>query len=216
VALIGVRLALEDSRAILSAAQLASRMVPGAIEAGNEAAQGVKAAVRIYENVSYKIAAYKDLLKDTGAFNKTVRDVAGYAVYDLQYQFMRLDAHHLVESNWYNYRNFGAELKDVFGWKSADEMDAIALHAEWHGRSGEKLGKLGYLGAENETSLTEALRKYLREAQVGPDGKPKPFTKLSELFQAHANFYKTYSPQLWQKVEAWFNQKIQELIAAGL
>jgi hypothetical protein len=134
----------------------------------------------------------------------------------MQYVSMRLDAHHIVEDVWYQNKKFASDFDKVFGWKSANDMDCIALHYEWHIRSGEELGNLGYLGAENQTSLTKALQDFLANAQLGPNGEAKPFTKLSELFQAHANFYQQYSKPLWQKLQPWFNQALAKIAAAGL
>jgi hypothetical protein len=212
--LIGIRLALAETRGILIAAQLTAKVAPEILKAGEEAAQGVKQAVKIYGDLAYKISPYKNLRLETAAFNQTVRDVAGYGKYDMQYGMMRLDAHHFVENTWYD--DFAADFKKVFGWQSADDMDTIAVHTEWHIRSGEKLGDLGYLGAENEKSLTKALQDYLEHVQIGPDGKPKPFQSLRQLIEANRDFYKNYSSPLWKKVEPWFTQALVKLTNAGL
>ena len=112
-----------------------------------------------------------------------------------------------------------AESKTVavtFGWETNADMDAIALHTSWHIRSGTGLAtKLNLSGAEKEASLTKALQDFLKNAQIAPDGTSRPFATLQELFQAHENFYKSYSPRLWPRLEGWFKSALERITAAG-
>ncbi len=219
--LLDLRNALAGTSAIAMAVKIVADVSPGISEAGNEAAQGVKEAIRIYNDVAYRIAPYKVLTRQTRAFNSTVRNVAGYGLWDEQYLSMQLNAHHLVKDEFF--KTFAADFKKVFGWQSANDMDTIALHYEWHISSPEALSQskskyrgFQYIAKEDRLSLSKALDKYLESAQQGPDGTAKPFAKLSELVQAHADFYKNYSSPLWQKVQPWFSQALAQIAAAGL
>jgi hypothetical protein len=68
------------------------------------------------------------LSRKTGAFNSKVREVYGLALNDREYVGIRLDAQHIVEDVWY--KRFAKDFEKAFGWKSSQEMEAIALHTE--------------------------------------------------------------------------------------
>src|SRR4028119_1906830 len=55
------------------------------------------------------------------------------------------------------------------------------------------------------------VRREHERAQKAPDGTIKAFTSLEDLFKAHADFYKSYSPQLWSRLEPWFEESMREL-----
>lgn len=193
----------------------AEKSTPGIIAAGKNVAKGSDEAMKIYEALATEIGAYKNLRRRTGEFNRRVRDICGLKLADTDYIAIRLDAQHIVENTWYN--KFADDFKKAFGWQSGNDMDAIALHTEWHIRSGANLSTdIGLVGAEKEVSLTKALQDHLLKAQVAPDGTPKPFTNLRGLFEAHADFYQTYSPRLWPRLEEWFKARIAQLSTSTL
>jgi hypothetical protein len=192
------------------AAARAEQAAAGVIAAGQDVARASRAAQQIYEELATQIKAYKVLNRKTQAFNRKVREIVGLKLSDREYVGIRLDAQHIVEARWY--AKFPKDFEKAFGWKSAEEMEAIALHTEWHIRSGEKLStNLNLRGAEREPSLTKALQDYLQNAQTAPDGALKPFTNLKEVFKAHEAFYKSYSPRLWPRLEPWFNDSMAKL-----
>ncbi|SDC05033.1 hypothetical protein GA0111570_11611 [Raineyella antarctica] len=199
---------------LATAAARAEKAAPGIIATGKGTSGAAREAQQIYEELATEIRAYDRLKRKTGAFNSAVRDIAGLKVSDTGYIAMRLDAQHIVEATWFE--KHAAEFKRVFGWEASGDMDAIALHTEWHIRSGEKLAtNLNLLGAEKEVSLTKKLQDFLKARQTAPDGSVKPFANLTELFQAHADFYRDYSPRLSQRLDGWFAQRLAQIAAAG-
>jgi hypothetical protein len=202
---------LATTRRFLSSGELAKvvaqteKVVPGAIAVGKDTSAATKEAVKIYGELATEISPYRKLKRKTGAFNKQVRDVTGLSLSETGYIEMRLDAQHIVEDTWY--QRFAKDFEKAFGWKSSQDMDAVSLHTTWHIRKGENLATdLNLLGAEKEVSLTKALQDHLAKAQLAPDGTARPFTNLEQLFKAHADFYKTYSPRLWPRLEKWFDE----------
>jgi hypothetical protein len=215
--LVAIRQSLGDIRVLEGVGVLAAHVAPGIIEAGNDAGQGVKAAVNIYGDLKYKIGSYTAVRKQTSAFHSTVQDILGYALWKEQYVSLRLDVHHIVEQNFLTKnKSLAAQFYQVFGWKSGNDMHCIVLHYELHISGGDTLKQLGSISKENKKSLTTALRDFLKEAQKGPGGTTKPFTNLSSLFQAHADFYAGYSSDLWQKLQPWFAWAMAKIKAAGL
>ncbi|MFF7394233.1 hypothetical protein ACFZAE_38105 [Streptomyces scabiei] len=96
-----------------------------------------------------------------------------------------LDSHHIVEQNWF------AQFKDGFaklGWKSVEDMDAIAIPVDVHQRSlGTLLQRLHYEGAPSPslaagyTQVTTTLQRRIL--------RPEKFSKLSAEQKASGVFF---------------------------
>lgn len=207
---------VSEARLVLSDAERSSVLAKVATKAPKleEAAAGVSkaksAAVKLYEDLATEIAPYSRLRLKTGAFNSEVRETLGLSLSDVEYVELRLDANHIVKGEMY--KQFGPEFRKVFGWERAEDMDAMALHTEWHIRSGERLNtRLNLKGAENERSLSYAMDTYIDNWQQAHG----PFKNLEEVFVAHREFYKGYSPRLFERLDGWFTQKLA-MIKGGL
>lgn len=212
-AMVAIRDSVSSVMMVRAIAQ-AEKVAPGIVAAGKGVAGAAKEAMNIYEELAVEINAYKRLRRKTGAFNNRVRDITGLKLTDTEYIKIRLDAQHIVEDTWHE--KFAPELKRIFGWETSKDMDAIALHTSWHIRSGQGLAtKLDLVGAGKEVSLTKALQDFLKNAQKAPDGTTMPFANIQQLFQAHEDFYKSYSPRLWPRLQGWFNDALQRIAAAG-
>jgi len=206
---------VSDTRAILSLAEqtrtlvVAEKSAAGVTAGAKAVAQTKNAAVVLYEELATDIQAYSKLRVKTGAFNSEVRELVGCSLTDVEYVKVRLDANHIVKGEMYDAH--AADFERFFGWTKADDMDAMAMHTEWHIRSGEKLKtKLNLLGAENEKSFSHALDTHIDTWQKTHG----PFQSLEQVFVAHEEFYKAYSPRLYEKLKPWFAQKLA-VIRAG-
>jgi hypothetical protein len=192
-----------------SAVRLAERAAPTIVPAGTAASAAFKEAAGIYQELRGVILPYRRLRSRTLGFNERVRTLYGYSKYDIDYVKLRLDAHHIVEDEWF--APFASEFRAKLGWQTAEDMDAIALHTEWHIRSGKGLAGKGLQGAEKEPSLSAALRQHLADQQRRPDGTTVPFKSAKEVVEAHRSFYQNYSRLLWERLSPWFDEIISKL-----
>lgn len=212
----GVQGLAGQARMSLTSAERASavanvqRSAPALATAASGVSQAERAAMRIYEELATEIASHTKLKKKTGAFNREVRDIYGLTASSVEYVSLRLDAHHIVKGSMF--KDFPAEFTRAFGWKKAGDMDCVALHTEWHIRSGEKLRtNLKLHGAEREKSLSYALDTYIAKWQRD-NGK---FSKLEDVFVAHEEFYRGYSSRLHQQLEPWFTAALAKIRNGG-
>ncbi|MET0398463.1 MAG: hypothetical protein ABW277_16835 [Longimicrobiaceae bacterium] len=170
-------------------------------------------AVRLYEELAREIAPYRKLKKRTGEFN---RHVAAHTAFsgrsalgaEVEYVGLRLDADHILEDRiWAAYPD---ECKKM-GWASAEEMPSIALHTEYHIRSGDGLTDVFQIqdtGVTGKTSLTDAKLKTFPDAAVIRQKYPT----LRSLLEGYEDFYRGQRvlvdghtiEGLWPRLESWF------------
>lgn len=199
--------AMKAGRSFFKAPELAKiaskidNVTPGLSSVGRTLADDALRQVEsAYQRVAGRVAPFKTMSKETGAFNRGVRDVYGYSVADVEYVALRLDAHHIIEERYF--ARFQNEFRQKLKWNTGDDMDTIALHTEWHIRSGKNMSKnLGRVGADKEVSLTKALDDAikLRDQQAGG------FTNLRQLVDAYEEVYKEYAGStLHPMLQDWF------------
>jgi hypothetical protein len=189
------------SQEIARFTQTMNAVDPDALLAGRRVATTQLEVNLLYERLARRIKAHRLMKGETAAFNKGGCHVYGYGRFDVDYISMQLDSHHIVEAR--HYDKFAADLRKHFGWNSSEDMDAIAIHTEWHIRSGRNMARdLAWVGAENELSLTADLTKFVN--------KRNPST-VRHLFEAHRDFYKDYSPRLFETLGPWFDAKLKLL-----
>jgi hypothetical protein len=166
----------------------------------------MREAVELYGSLAYRTGSYRDLKETTGLFNGMAKEATGAAFDERQYIAIRLDAHHLAPAEFHS--RFRVEMRQYFGWNSPDDMESIAIHTERHIRSGRGMSAppLGLLGAESEASLTVQLRRFLRERD-----RTRPFGRVRDFMEACREFYVTYDPNLWRRMETRFNELINLL-----
>jgi hypothetical protein len=165
------------------------------------------AAMRAYEAVARKTGPHRNIRRMTKHFNDLVREETGLSIHDTEYIALRLDSHHYLEKTWR--KKFPLEWETKFGITSDDDMPAVAIHTEFHIRSGANMAKYhGLLGAEREVSLTKQIQEALKNAQ-----EKKPFTKLLDVFEAHEQFYKEEVPKLWEVIAPEFLAMKAKLLA---
>jgi hypothetical protein len=194
---------------------------------GDELADAYKAATA-------RIEPYTPLRNKTGTFNRSLADFltqhaeakTAMGGLDLPSRAWRLDAHHIAEGR--GYEAFKAEFKSVFQWNKAEDMHAVPIEYELHGRSGEGLAKQFHMDNEffvNRKSLTDQLEDY-----IGPINRTR-YKNVQALFEKYRSFYRDKYPRLYRttfdipkpdgtwttgSLEKWFEDRIAELKAAGL
>jgi hypothetical protein len=222
---------------LASVAAKAEKVAPGIAPAASGVANGVlRQLTQEWGELGYRIAPYRLNSKETGAWNKAVRKFANLTTKDTEFAIsLRLDSNHIIEDQWFD--KFTDEFKKVFkdwavldargnplfvdgqplvvSWKSAKDMDAIAIHTEAHIRSGTQMAKQGLLGADGRPPLNPEMNAFFakyRQEKLGG----REFANLAEVIEAHKRFYQQErTTTLWPRLSAWFDRAEAALAKAS-
>jgi hypothetical protein len=172
-----------------------------------------KEAQRLYQQLADEIASYNKLNRLTGDFNRCVRATLvkeGTALGpEVEYIGLRLDADHILEGRTFSW--FEKEFK-ALGWASSKEMDALAVHTEFHIRSGS--GLTDAFNIADDTFVGESSLTKLKMDFIGKD--PKKYPNVLSFVEKYEEFYQTQAPQYYPKVSAWFTDLKAKIRAKGL
>lgn len=210
----------------------AAAALKGVVARSGELGRGAKAlklieeeAERLYQKLAREIKPYKHLKKQTGEFNRHVAAHVAFADQStlgvqIEYIGLRLDADHILEDRVFD--AYAAEFRKL-GWSSADDMPSIAIHTEYHIRSGEGMTDVFHIqdtGITGKTSLTEAKLKHFPHASEIRQKYPT----LLRLVEGYEEFYKGQRAVvngrtiegLWPRLEPWFASIKAEIASRGL
>lgn len=229
--------ALAQHRAddLTAAAEIAEAQAPGLSNAAQQVAGGVLSQiVREYGELSEHLGPHWLTRRRTGAWNKSVRDLADLTEKDLEYAVsLRLDSSHIIGDEWFD--KFPTDFRQVFqnwavldsrgrpvmhrgqplvvSWKSGKDMDTFPMHTEAHIRSGRSMAKEhGLMGAEGMGPLREQMNTYFADWQA-EHGK---FKGIRDVVTAHHDYWqKKWGPTEWPRLEAWFERVEAALVKAG-